>query len=204
MTGPLVLAPTRLEARALRRGSDRLAVLRTGTGPVRAAKAGREPRDGVVAVAGIGGGLAPGLAAGDVVVATEVRCADGPAITLPDPTTLATLLGQQGLTVHTGPVVSNRKIVHGSARDRLAASGASIVDTESWWLLRHRDPARCWCVRVVADAAPARVLSPRTLGAIRTALGVLPRVGAALGSLVNHDSTMREVRVDGGTAAASR
>jgi 4-hydroxy-3-methylbut-2-enyl diphosphate reductase len=111
------------------------------------------------------------------------------------------LLGARGVTVHTGPVISARTVARGATRDRLAATGASTVDTESYWMLRHRDPGRSWCVRVVADTVSHRVLAPRTLLAVRAALGRLPVVGAALGEF---ESTAREVRADGGTAAASR
>jgi 4-hydroxy-3-methylbut-2-enyl diphosphate reductase len=246
----------RAEARALRKGAAGLAVVRTGTGPARAARAGASPaiaglvgEIGGVVVAGIGGGLAPGLRTGDVVVATEVRVADGtmPPLVLPGADGLAEAIRRHGLTVHTGPAVSARRIVRGAARDRLAATGASIVDTETYWLLRHRlnrtgtagrpgtadrtrladrtkpadqgrpavqlgrpDPL-AWCVRVVADAAPGRVLTPLTLAAIRAALGRLPAVGAALAGWAltdhestDHESTVREVRADGGAAAAGR
>jgi 4-hydroxy-3-methylbut-2-enyl diphosphate reductase len=246
----VVCAPMRAEARALRKGAGGLAVVRTGAGPARAARAGASPaiaglvgEIGGVVVAGIGGGLAPGLRTGDVVVATEVRVADGtmPPLVLPGAQGLAEALRRHGLTVHTGPAVSARRIVHGARRDRLAATGASTVDTETYWLLRHRltrtgaagragtaDRTRltdqgppavqlgrpvpvAWCVRVVADAAPGRVLAPRTLTAIRTALGRLPAVGAALAGWAltdhestDHESTVREVRADGGATAAGR
>ena len=200
MTRLVVCAPMRVEARALCKGSDHLTVRHTGTGPAR----GRGLPDGdAVVVAGIGGGLSPDLRTGDVVVATEIWSIDGDRpIELPDPTGLAQLIRAHGLTVHTRPVVSARKIARGATRDRLAATGASIVDTESYWMLRPRDPARSWCVRVVADAAPHRVLTPLTLLAVRAALGRLPAVGAALGEF--SEPMVREVRADGGTAAASR
>jgi 4-hydroxy-3-methylbut-2-enyl diphosphate reductase len=212
----------RAEARALRRGSDHLTVLHTGTGPARAATASATlARGGAVVVAGIGGGLAPGLRTGDVVVATEVRAGDGSGqpIALPGAEALADLMRRHGMTVRTGPLVSARRIVHGAARDRLAATGASIVDTESYWLLANltkpadpADPAApanlvgwpVWCVRVVADSAAARVFTPATLRAVRVALRRLPGVGAALAEFTRHEFSAREVRADGGTAAAGR
>jgi hypothetical protein len=61
-----VLAPLRLEARAVSRGAPGLHVVRTGAGPQRAASSARALAGaggvGAVAVAGVAGGLVPGLA----------------------------------------------------------------------------------------------------------------------------------------------
>jgi len=83
MTGPVICAPLRVEARALRRGLQGLAenghptidVRRTGYGPAKAAEAAArlEPTGGGLAVGGVAGALSDDLSVGDLVVASEVR-----------------------------------------------------------------------------------------------------------------------------------
>lgn len=183
LTSPLVCAPLGAEAAALR-STTGLTVLRTGRGPHRATRAGARLAGAgrPVLVAGIAGGLVAGLHPGDVVVAGEVRPADGdgPPLPMPDAAALAAALRRRGLTVHRGAVASAHRIAHGRARDRLAATGALAVDTESYWLLREAGDRAVGCVRVVADAPPGAVLRPATLTAVRAALRVLPAVGGAL------------------------
>ncbi|HEY3738049.1 MAG TPA: hypothetical protein VGL26_11465, partial [Jatrophihabitans sp.] len=65
---------------------------------------------GVVAVAGVAGGLDPSLRAGDIVVATEVRDERGRAL-LRGAAPLVAELRRLGLRVHTGPIVSTDHIV---------------------------------------------------------------------------------------------
>lgn len=171
---PLLLAPMRAEAHALRRGTA-LTVLSTGTGPVRSARSAVRLAHRTVAVAGTGGGLSPLLRTGDVVVADEVRADDG-RVVLSDVDGLADALRAAGLTVHVGPVHSARRLVAGRRRAELAGS-ALVADTESYWLLAG--PVRALaCVRVVADTD--RLVSPKTLVLLRTALSRLPAVAGAL------------------------
>src|SRR5215831_19386654 len=72
----IVCAPLRPEARAVRRGlGGRGEVRRTGYGPARAAEQAGQLRDvafGMLAIGGVGGGIAPGLKPGDLVAGTEV------------------------------------------------------------------------------------------------------------------------------------
>ncbi|MFE9201358.1 4-hydroxy-3-methylbut-2-enyl diphosphate reductase [Micromonospora sp. NPDC007230] len=187
-------APMRPEAAALRRGLTSLdpgrwpALRRTGAGSRRARSvaAGRPTGTTPVAVAGIGGGLAPGLAPGDVVVATEVRTDPraghpGPEVVpMPSAALLAAALRRRGLRVHLGPVVTTTRLVDGATRARLAATGALVADLESAWLLAGCADRPTACVRVVADTATGPLYRPATLRRIRTALRVLPAVAAAL------------------------
>jgi 4-hydroxy-3-methylbut-2-en-1-yl diphosphate reductase len=174
----VVLAAMRAEARALRRGGT-LPVLRTGTGPRRAARAAARLAGRRVVVAGIGGGLAAVLDTGAVVVADAVRCAEGGApIAVPDAEATAAALRAAGLDVHIGPVVSSRRLVSGARRRALAATGALVADTETYWLATGTVPVAC--VRVVADGANTALYSPATLPRLRAALRVLPGVAAAL------------------------
>ncbi|MFE9191772.1 4-hydroxy-3-methylbut-2-enyl diphosphate reductase [Micromonospora sp. NPDC007208] len=205
MTGPdgMLYAPMRLEAAALRRGlPDRpgLALRRTGVGPRRArsAVAGQHSGSGPVAVAGIGGGLAHGLAPGDVVVASEVRAdpltpyGPPPVLRMPDAALLAAALRRRGLRVHVGPVVSTHRLADGATRARLAATGALIADLESAWLLAGVS-APTACVRVVADTAAGALYRPSTVRRVRTALRVLPAVAAALAEWAAAHSVQRVV-----------
>lgn len=186
MSGEWVLfAPMRVEARSLRRALPAGAPLRrTGRGLARAtcAAAGHNGT-AALAVAGIGGGLSPALRPGDLVVATEVR-RDGadPEDALPCPAAplIAASLRRRGLTVHVGPVVSSERLADGVARDRLAATGALAVDTESAALLAGAAGRPAACVRAIADVPPEPLFRPATLTRVTTALRALGPVGPAL------------------------
>ena len=141
--GATFVAAMRLEALAI--GGK---VVRTGMGHVHAhaaAKtlaAGLEPGAAVV-LAGISGGLDPALQPGDIVVATSVRGPDGDelALSATDAATVAKKLRGAGHSVHLGPIVSSKTLVHGERRAELARSGALAVDMESAWVARAlREP----------------------------------------------------------------
>ncbi|MEV4619906.1 4-hydroxy-3-methylbut-2-enyl diphosphate reductase [Asanoa sp. NPDC049573] len=158
---PVICVALGVERRALRRAHT--AVLRVGMGPRRAAKAfrasgalGGRP----VLVAGVGGGLAPGVRPGDVVVATEVRGPDGSVRSCPSAPLLAAELRRLGLVVHLGPIASERRVAGRAARERLAATGALAVDTESIWLAPTESPFAV--VRVVVDTPSEPLLRPGT------------------------------------------
>jgi len=108
-----------------------------------------------VVLAGISGGLDPGLRPGELVVATSVRGPDGDETPLPagDAAAVAGALRAGGRSVHLGPVVSSRTLVHGERRAELARSGALAVDMESAWVAAALAATRLVIVRVVADTA---------------------------------------------------
>jgi 4-hydroxy-3-methylbut-2-enyl diphosphate reductase len=173
---PVICTPLAVERLAVK--PARTPVRRTGMGPDRSARGAAQLAGRPVLVAGVAGGLAPGIAAGDVVVATEVR---GAAEVVPCPAAplLAGELRRLGLTVHLGPIVSTPGLSWGAAaRDTLAGTGALAVDTESAWLAPPavRDGAGrppFAVVRVISDTATAGLLSP----------GILPRGIRALAGL---------------------
>lgn len=149
------VAAMRLEALAI--GGK---VVRTGMGHVRAhAAANRlasEVKPGAaVVLAGISGGLAPELAPGEIVVATSVRGPDGDELHLSstDAAAVAAELREAGRSVHLGPIVSSKTLVHGERRAELARSGALAVDMESAWVARALSGHRLVIVRIVADTA---------------------------------------------------
>jgi 4-hydroxy-3-methylbut-2-en-1-yl diphosphate reductase len=147
-----LLAPLRIEARALRRGAPAATVVRTGmrSGAV-------PPGDGPLVVAGFAGALTGGLDPGALVVATEVAGPRGDV--LPCDADVARLLADVG-AVRTGRVATAAKIVRGSARSRLAETDALCVDLESYWLRRAAGERPCAVVRVVVDTPARELMNP--------------------------------------------
>jgi 4-hydroxy-3-methylbut-2-enyl diphosphate reductase len=178
----LVLAPLGAEAAAL--GRERgWKVIRTGMGRSRAriaaARAAAVDAPGV-AIVGVCGAAAPGLAAGDVIVATEVRDPDGRRVELAAGALLAAGLRRAGLRVHLGPIASVDHIAGRSERAALGAAGALGVDMESAWLAAAAHGRPLAVVRVVVDAAGRDVRDPRTVVAGVRALRSLRRVRGPL------------------------
>jgi 4-hydroxy-3-methylbut-2-enyl diphosphate reductase len=188
----LVLAPLRIEARALAPGLGEGATLRrTGMGPKRARAAARRAAAtsaDAIAVAGFCGALDPTLRPGDLVVATELRGPDG-TVACPTATLIAGALRRRGLTVHEGPIASTTRLVRGAQRARLHATGAIAVDMESAWLAAAAAGRALAVVRAVLDTPEREVHNPlaiaggtaRALRALRTAAGVLDAWGRATG-----------------------
>ena len=179
MTRLLLLAPLRAEALALGRpGGAR--VLRSGMGPARAriaAARGLAVEADAVAIAGVCAAVAPGLRAGDVVCATELRREGAEPIAAPASALLATALRRRGLRVHVGPVTSVDRLTGPAERRSL---DALAVDMESAWLADAADGRPLAVVRVVVEAADRRLVDPRTLVAGTRALVNLRRARAAL------------------------
>lgn len=190
-----VLAPLRLEARALRQGDPTLRVLRTGAGPIRAARAaGSLARDGIpssLAVAGVGGGLVPGIRPGTIVVADRVLAADGTAVAeLPSAGLIAAELRSIGLPAIVGAVASSPRLVHGrDARADLARTGAVVVDTETAYALSARWDVPTAVIRVVADTPERELRSPATIGgglaALRNLRAAAPVLATWAGALAH-------------------
>lgn len=183
MTGAVLCAPSRPEAAALQRGlRGGTPVHRIGVGRAQTVSAARSSvlQDAdALALVGVGGALTEGLAAGDVIVASEVRGAGSP-ITCPSAPLLAAALRRSGLTVHVGPIVTVDHIVAGAERERLAGTGALCVDMESAYLLANASASARAVVRVVADVATGALLRPATAMRMVRALGTLRLVGPAL------------------------
>ena len=183
----LVLAPLAVEARALRTHDPRVVVERCGAGSRRAAatlrRLGPITDAAAVAVMGVAGGLDPRVAAGDLVVADRVVGPDGTTLRrLPSAALLSAALAAAGLQVHTGPVVTTPRVVHGAAerRELAAASGALVVDIESATLVAADWQRPLAVIRAVADTAGRELFSPRivrdgvrALAALRRAVPVV-------------------------------
>jgi 4-hydroxy-3-methylbut-2-enyl diphosphate reductase len=204
LPGLLVLAPLRLEARAIRRGTPGAVVVRAGAGPDRAAvtslrlagpvlpspgsatagfrPAGSRPLGSATAVAGVAGALVADLHPGDVVVADRVLRPDGTVVRhLPSAPILAGVLRRRGLTVAVGPVVSTDRLVRGAAaRAALAATGALAVDMESAALVNAGWPGPVAVVRAVVDTPGRELVSPATVTGGLAALRSLRAAGPGL------------------------
>ncbi|HWE57511.1 MAG TPA: 4-hydroxy-3-methylbut-2-enyl diphosphate reductase [Acidimicrobiales bacterium] len=179
----VILAPLRLEARALRRTTSGAAVLRTGAGPVRAARAaGTVPFGKPTVVAGVAGGLTDDLPPGTVVVADRVLKEDGSTVAeLASASLLAAELRRAGLPAVVGGVVSTPGVVRGhQARARLAHLGALAVDTETAYMLAARPGSPAAVVRVIVDTPEQELYSPATVTSGIRALRQLGRCGPVL------------------------
>jgi 4-hydroxy-3-methylbut-2-enyl diphosphate reductase len=196
MTGPVICAPLRVEARALRRGlrgpdtneGARLDVVRTGYGPARSAVAAArlEPSGAGLVVAGVAGALSNDLSVGDLVVASEVR-GGGPAVSCASAPLLAGELRRAGLRVHVGPIATVGHLVGKGEHAALAETGAIAVDMESAPLLQGTPRRPSVVVRAISDTPAYPVASPRivtgglaALRALRLAGPVLARWAAAV------------------------
>jgi len=182
----VICAPSRTEEKALSSAwqphhAGRL--VRSGVGRARSlATAGTLGGASAVCVAGIAGGLDPRIQAGDVVVANRVWSTreDEPVRDLPAGRLLAARLRAAGLRVWLGPIVSADHVVTGAEREALQAQGALAVDMESAWLLPDGRPGAV--VRVVADVAGEPLLRPRTVGRLRAAVKMLPKIAPVVGA----------------------
>jgi 4-hydroxy-3-methylbut-2-enyl diphosphate reductase len=195
MSGALLLAPLRVEARALKAGDPTMKVVRAGAGLRRAGRTARQahagPHPGPVAVAGVAGALAGGLAAGDLVVADRVLDQDGRQVParLGSAPLVAAALRRRGLNATVGSIVSTPHLVKSPrGRARLAQLGAVAVDMETAALLAVPWEHPVTVVRAISDTSPAELLSPaiirggwRALVSLRAAAPVLEEWAAAIG-----------------------
>lgn len=158
--------------------------MRTGMGPERARAAVRAARarpERAVAVLGFCGGLAPDLEPGEVVVADELRGADG-AFACHEPEALAEAISRAGLRARRGPIVSVERPVRGRERARLAADGAIAVDMESAWLAAAAAGRPFAAVRAVVDTPARELVSLSTFAGGLRAYRALRRAAGALES----------------------
>jgi 4-hydroxy-3-methylbut-2-en-1-yl diphosphate reductase len=177
----LVLAPLRVEARALR-VPEGTRVLRSGMGPARArvaAARGLAVEARGVAIVGLCAAVSPELRSGDVVLASELRSDDSDPIPVPGSAMLAAALSRRGLRVHVGPMLSLDHLA-GREERRALRDDVLAVDMESAWLAAAAGGRPLVVVRVVVESAQRHLYDPRALLAAVRALRNLRRAGEAL------------------------
>ncbi|MGN6796473.1 MAG: 4-hydroxy-3-methylbut-2-enyl diphosphate reductase [Streptosporangiaceae bacterium] len=187
MSEPVICAPLRVEARALRRGlrgansQASVAVLRTGYGPARSASAAARlrPSGRGILVGGVAGGLTDDLKVGDLVVAAAVT-GGGEPVSCPSAPLLAGELGRAGLSVRLGTIATVDHLMGNGERARLAASGAIAVDMESGHLLRGAAGCPSAVVRAISDTPAHPLASPRIVTGGLAALRSLRQAGPVL------------------------
>ncbi|KPM56843.1 4-hydroxy-3-methylbut-2-enyl diphosphate reductase [Frankia sp. R43] len=200
----VVAAALRLEAFAISRADlpEGTTIVRTGMGPDRAHRANRvvrEARPDALAIVGLAGGLTDETRPGDVVVASELRLADGTVVaTCPTAPLLAGELRRGGLRVHVGPMVSVEKVATGAARTELAATGAIAVDMESATLAPGAGDRPIAAVRVIVDT-PAEPLGKldlfrRGVTGLRTISALGPALHAWVDAVANRRLLLAEPR----------
>lgn len=170
MTPPLLIAcALRIERLALRAGSSRAVVMRTGMGPRAAGRAVTDAlarpalREAAVLATGFCGGIAPSTRPGDVVVA-------------PGAEALAAAAEAAGHTVHVGPITESDHVVGRAERAALRARGALAVDMESAAVTRAALAGGACAVavaRVVVDGPGSELVRLGTLRTGVTAFRVL-------------------------------
>ncbi len=133
------------------RHGTRFVMVANGPGPklareaVEVALCGSRPD--VIVSTGFCGALAPGLALGDVFVASSVRC---------DSTEYTACMPQSARSFHTGLLLSAARVIATAAGKReLFGTGAEAVDMESAAVAARAQESGLpfACVRVVMDAA---------------------------------------------------
>jgi 4-hydroxy-3-methylbut-2-enyl diphosphate reductase len=171
-----IAAPLLVEWLAVR--TARRTVVHTGMGRRRSLRARQSLGDVAVLVAGVAGGLAPGVGVGDLVVASEVWSPDGEAVQC-RAERLVEHLRDTGFTVHYGPIGSVARF------GAPTPDGALAVDMESWWL------APAAVVRAISDTAQAPVYSPAIVRNGLTALRALRRAVPVLDAWSLQDPAQR-------------
>jgi 4-hydroxy-3-methylbut-2-enyl diphosphate reductase len=187
---PLVAVPMRIERLALGHG------LHVGWGPRRWDSAVARLRaaldSGVYSgllIVGVCGALDSGLAAGDLVVASELR-GPGGTVACAGSEPMVDRLLTVGRAVHLGPILTTDHLVDRSERDALAAAGALAVDTESAVFAAAAGDLPVLAVRAVSDGPDSPLWSPRI---VRNGLSALRSLRAAAPALAGWSPIEREV-----------
>jgi 4-hydroxy-3-methylbut-2-enyl diphosphate reductase len=158
---PLILAPLRPEARAVRKGLPGADVRRTGFGPKRAKRAADEIGQasfGQLIIMGTAAGLASDLNPGDLVVDAAQ----------PSAPLLAGELRRAGLRARTGTLATVDHSIHSAERRELAASGAVAADMESGVLAAAAAGRPTAVIRAVSDRGFGPSMITGGLAALRS------------------------------------
>ncbi len=143
-------------------------MLRSGLGPRsarRAADRARYVAGTAVAVTGVCAPIDPALEPGDLVLASEVRYANG-TVRCPAAPVLAGVLRRAGIPVHVGPMLSHPHALLRGERARLRASGAIAADSGSGWLAEGAGERPFAVLRAVVHSPHRRRSPGRPLGTV--------------------------------------
>jgi 4-hydroxy-3-methylbut-2-enyl diphosphate reductase len=181
----LVCSPLGWEARAMRRGlAGRADVRRSGYGGARSTATVQGLHGAafkMMAVGGVGGGLAQDQQPGDIVVGSEVsRLGSADSVTLASAPLLAAELRRAGLRATAGKIVTVEHLVRRGQRERLAAAGALAADMESAPLLEAAAGRPAVVLRALSDTPRHPLVSPRVVPGGIAALRSLRLAGPAL------------------------
>lgn len=189
----LIAAPMRIEARLIASAAKDAYVHRTGMGPRYAMQAAQRLAGlpgAALLVIGFCGALESSLRPGEIVVADRVYAADDeghePAsVSCVGAETIAEALADDGLRVHTAPVVCVGRLALGERREQLRRAGAAAVDMESVWLAPGAAARPFAVIRVVLDTPERELLRPQMIPVAIRAGGALRRTARALQRLVS-------------------
>lgn len=189
----VVLAPLRIEARAIRELGRSLAVTVVGmgrrSGPAAARRARSLAESALAVLAGLGGGVRDGAEAGDVVLASEILDLRGEQgrrarvlCSLPRRETevLRDALVRRGLRVTVGRLATVGGVAGPRTRALAASQGAEALDMESAPVLDALSPRHLVVARVLLDVPGGELASLGTFGRYRRARRSLVELGGAL------------------------
>jgi 4-hydroxy-3-methylbut-2-enyl diphosphate reductase len=164
----LVMAPLRIEARAVRKGlpSD-VTVVRTGFGPARAQRAAQDSKArsfSQLMVMGTAAGVAQDLRPGDLVV--DAGFGSAPL--------LVGELRRAGLRARSGELAAVDHLVNSSTRDRLAADGILAADMESAVLAGAAGGRPAAVIRAVSDRGLGPGMVTGGIAALRSLRAAAP------------------------------
>jgi 4-hydroxy-3-methylbut-2-enyl diphosphate reductase len=158
---PLILAPLRVEARAVRKGLPGANVRRTGFGPRRARRVAEEISHasfGQLIIMGTAVGIADDLNPGDLVVDASQ----------PSAPLLAAELRRAGLRARAGTLTTVDHLIHSAERRELARAGALAADMESGVLAGAADGRPMAVIRAVSDRGFGPSMVTGGLAALRS------------------------------------
>jgi 4-hydroxy-3-methylbut-2-en-1-yl diphosphate reductase len=170
---PLILAPLRAEARAVRKGLPGADVRRTGFGPRRARRVAEEighASFGQLIIMGTAVGIADDLNPGDLVVDASQ----------PSAPLLAAELRRAGLRARAGTLTTVDHLVRSAQRRELARAGAMAADMESGVLAGAAGDRPTAVIRAVSDRGFGPSMVTGGLAALRSlrAAGPVARLWA--------------------------
>jgi nucleoside phosphorylase len=169
----------------LRRGLPAESVVRTGMGREKSLSAVQRIKDvpfDALVIAGVCGSLDSTFRVGDVLVATAVSAPDVDPVACWVDDDLVAALGEAGLGVRTGGLISEQKLTTNKRAVQMHEhSGAVAVDMESAWLATAAGDRPVIVLRVASDGPEQPLFHPGIVVWGPRSLRRLASVGRVLG-----------------------